>query len=291
MTTSAGRKFRDAVATERPLQLPGVINAYIALMAEDCGFKALYLSGAGVANMSYGLPDLGMTTLDNVLEDVRRITAVTRLPLLVDADTGWGDEHMIARVVQEMTRAGAAGIHLEDQAYPKRCGHRPGKQLVSTDEMSARVKAAVEAKTDPHFVVMARSDALATEGVEGALYRAQSYQDAGADMLFLEAATSLDDYRIFREKLNIPILANLTEFGKTPLVTTTELKEAGVDIALYPLSAARAMNQAALEVLSIIRIEGTQVQALEKMQTRDALYEVLNYHAYEQRLDQGAEQK
>ncbi|MCB1136084.1 MAG: methylisocitrate lyase [Chlamydiia bacterium] len=282
---SAGSRFRKAVAEERPLQVPGVINAYVALLAQAVGYKALYLSGAGVANSSYGLPDLGMTTLDNVLEDVRRITAATDLPLLVDIDTGWGHAFMIARTVREMIRAGAAAVHMEDQVSAKRCGHRPGKALVSTEEMCDRIKAAVDAKTDSNFVLMARTDALASEGLDAALERAHSYAAAGADMLFAEAVTNIQHYTAFKQAAGVPVLANVTEFGKTPLFELKELASAGVDIALYPLSANRAMNAAALNVLKTVREKGTQKGCIDSMQTREDLYSYLDYHRYEKELD------
>ncbi len=282
---SAGARLRAALDRERPLQVVGTINAYAAMMAEKVGFQAIYLSGAGVANSSYGLPDLGMTTLSDVLEDVRRITAVTDLPLLVDADTGFGAAFMIERTIKEMTRAGAAGVHIEDQVQTKRCGHRPGKAVVQPEEMADRIKAAVDAKTDPEFVVMARTDALAVEGIESALERARLYEAAGADMLFAEAVTELDQYRKFAEAVDIPILANLTEFGKTPLFTTQELAEAGVSLALYPLSAFRAMSAAALNVYETLRSQGTQKEVVDSMQSREELYEFLGYHQYEEKLD------
>lgn len=283
--STAGEKFRDAVEGERPLQLPGVINAYCAILARDAGFKAIYLSGAGVANASYGLPDLGITSLEDVLTDVRRITAAVDLPLLVDCDTGFGSAFNIARTVREMTRAGAGGIHLEDQVQVKRCGHRPGKQLVSTGEMVDRIKAAVDARTDRTFVLMARTDAAANEGVPTAIERARKYVEAGADMIFAEALTSPADYRLFTSSVEAPVLANLTEFGKTPLLTVEELGQLGVGLALYPLSAFRAMSQAALGVYETLRREGTQQAVVGKMQTRQELYKHLNYHAYEQKLD------
>jgi methylisocitrate lyase len=286
---SPGRRFREALEAEHPLQVPGVVNAYVAMLARRAGYRALYLSGAGVANSSFGLPDLGLTTLDNVAEDVRRITGAVDLPLLVDADTGFGPAHMIARTVRELSRAGAAGIHIEDQVAAKRCGHRPGKAIVSEDEMLDRIKAAVDAKPYPDFVVMARTDALAREGLDAALERASRYAEAGADMLFPEALESLDQYRAFRKALTIPfripILANMTEFGVTPLFTTEELAGAGVDIALYPLSANRAMNRAAEEMLAALRREGTQKGMLDRMQTRKELYEVLDYLEFERKLD------
>jgi len=281
-----GVLLRKAVNEEQPLQLVGVINAYAALLAEQCGFRALYLSGAGVANASFGLPDLGMTTLTDVLADVRRITGASRLPLLVDVDTGWGHAFMIARTVREMIRAGAGGMHIEDQVAAKRCGHRPGKALVSCDEMVDRIRAAVDARTDPDFVIMARTDAVASEGLEAAIERACRYREAGADMLFPEALTGLEQYRRFTESLGIPVLANMTEFGVTPLLTLEELATAGVGLALYPLSAFRAMSAAALKVYWTIRRDGTQQEMLAEMQTRDELYEVLGYHAYERKLDE-----
>jgi methylisocitrate lyase len=287
MTTeqTPGALLRKAVNEEQPLQLVGAINAYAALLAGQCGFRALYLSGAGVANASFGLPDLGMTTLTDVLDDVRRITAASRLPLLVDVDTGWGHAFMIGRTVKEMIRAGAAGMHIEDQVAAKRCGHRPGKALVSADEMVDRIRAAVDARTDPTFVIMARTDAVATEGLEAAIERACRYREAGADMLFPEALTGLDQYRRFAEALGVPVLANMTEFGMTPLFTLEELATAGIGLVLYPLSAFRAMSAAALKVYRTIRKEGTQRGVLDTMQTRAELYEVLGYHAYERTLD------
>ncbi|WP_298439164.1 methylisocitrate lyase [Geobacter sp.] len=288
-----GEMLRAALDRETPLQVVGAINAYTAIMAERCGFRALYLSGAGVANACFGLPDLGMTTLTDVLEEVRRITGVSRLPLLVDADTGWGHAFMIGRTVREMIRAGAAAIHIEDQVAAKRCGHRPGKALVPTAEMVDRIRAAVDARTDPAFVIMARTDALATEGVEGAIERACRYREAGADMLFPEALTELDQYRRFAGAAGIPVLANMTEFGVTPLYTREELASAGVSLILYPLSAFRAMNAAALRVLRAIREEGSQRGVVETMQTREELYTFLGYHDYERRLDElfGKEEK
>src|SRR4051812_2579630 len=271
---SAGKRFRDAMAAERPLQLVGVINAYVAMLAERAGYRALYLSGAGVANSSYGLPDLGLTTLDNVLEDVRRITGATRLPLLADADTGFGAAFMIARSVREFIKAGAAGIHIEDQVAAKRCGHRPGKAIVSKQEMTDRIKAAVDAKTDPDFVIMARTDALAVDGLEAALERAEACREAGADMLFPEALTALDQYRAFHKRVDIPILANMTEFGKTPLFTRDELGKAGVGLVLYPLTINRIMNHAAEGALAALRADGHQRALVGDMQTREELYEV-----------------
>ena len=282
---SPGRRFRDAVSAECPLQIVGVINAYAAIMAERVGFRAIYLSGSGVASASYGLPDLGMTTLNDVLEDVRRITNATELPLLVDADTGWGNAFMIAKTVRQMIRAGAAAAHIEDQVSAKRCGHRPNKEVVSPDEMVDRIKAAVDAKTDPDFVLMARTDALAIEGLDAAIERACRYKDAGADMIFAEAVTELEQYRKFADAVCLPILANITEFGKTNLYTTEELRSSGVSLALYPLSAFRAMNAAALRVFQALRDEGTQKRVVDMMQTRDELYEFLNYHEYERKID------
>ena len=282
MTLSTpGQKFHDALSQEKPLQIVGVINAYVALMAQQAGYRALYVSGAGVANSSYGLPDLAMTTLDNVLEDVRRVTAVVDLPLLVDIDTGWGNALMIARTIKSMIRAGAAAIHIEDQIIEKRCGHRPGKRLVSTEIMCDRIKAAVDAKTDPNFVVMARCDGLAVEGFSATLERAAAYCEAGADMLFPEAFGSLEEYKKFKSVVNVPILANITEFGKTPLFTREELANAGVDMALYPLTVNRAMNKAAFEVLQTLRLQGSQKGLLDQMQTRNELYKVLDYEKYE----------
>ncbi len=285
-TSSAGRRLHDALAIENPLQVVGTINAYSALMAERVGFRAIYLSGGGVANASYGLPDIGMTTLNDVLEDVRRITSTTELPLLVDADTGWGNAFMIAKTIRQMIRAGAAGVHIEDQVQAKRCGHRPNKEIVSTAEMVDRMKAAADAKTDPDFVLMARTDAAAVEGIDGAIERACRYTEAGADMIFAEALTELDQYRKFANAVGVPILANITEFGKTPLYTIEELKAAGVSLVLYPLSAFRAMSAAALNVYETLRRKGTQKDVLHTMQTRAELYEFLNYHEYERKLDQ-----
>ncbi|HKP97605.1 MAG TPA: methylisocitrate lyase [Fibrobacteria bacterium] len=282
---SPGALLRQALRAEKPLQLVGTVNAYVAMLAERAGFRAVYLSGAGVANSSYGLPDLGMTTLDNVLEDVRRIAGATSLPLLADADTGFGTAFMIARSVREFIKAGAAGIHIEDQVAAKRCGHRPGKAIVTRAEMVDRIKAAVDAKTDPEFVIMARTDALAVEGLDAAVERAEAYRDAGADMLFPEALTDLDQYRAFRRAVDVPILANMTEFGKTPLFDLAELAKAGVDIVLYPLTLNRIMNQAAVNALVALREDGHQMGLVGKMQTREELYRVLGYHAYEEKLD------
>jgi methylisocitrate lyase len=289
MQSSAGFRFRQALKEERPLQIVGAINAFVALMAKEAGFRALYLSGAGVANASHGLPDLGLTTLDNVLEEVRRIAAVVDLPLLVDIDTGWGNTLMIRRAVQLLIGAGAAAIHIEDQPLAKRCGHRPDKKLVSIKEMVARIRAAVEAKTDPHFVVMARIDALAVEGWQATVERGCAYRDAGAEMLFLEACPSLQQYQAFKKETRLPLLANLTEFGKAPLFTVEELRKADVDMALYPLSVMRAMNRAAGSVLQEIREQGTQKALLNTMQTREELYRLLDYERLEKEIDREQE--
>ena len=286
MTASQGSKFWAALDAERPLQVAGAVNAYSAILAAAAGFRAIYLSGSGVATASYGLPDLGITTLDNVAEDVRRITGAVDLPLLVDADTGWGAAFMIARTVRELSRAGAAGIHLEDQVQAKRCGHRPGKQLVASSEMCDRIKAAVDARPYAEFVVMARTDAVAGEGLAAAIERAEAYRAAGADMIFAEAVETLDDYARFASAVDAPILANLTEFGKTPPFTVAELGDAGVAIALYPLSAFRAMNAAALAVYREIRSRGTQRGVVDRLQTREELYEYIGYHEFERKLDE-----
>jgi methylisocitrate lyase len=283
---SAGARFRAALEAERPLQIVGTINAYTALLAERAGYRAIYLSGAGVANASFGLPDLAMTTLNDVCEDIRRIASATDVPLLVDADTGWGSAFMIARTIREMTWAGAAGCHLEDQVAVKRCGHRPGKALVDKNEMCDRLKAAVDGRIDEQFVVMARTDAHAVEGQQAAIDRAAAYVEAGADMIFAEALTTLDEYRQFTDTINVPVLANLTEFGKTPLFTTEELASVGVRMALYPLSAFRAMSNAAIKVYETLRSEGTQQSVVDTMQTRMELYDVLGYQAYEDKLDE-----
>jgi methylisocitrate lyase len=283
---SPGARFRSQLQQETPLQIVGTINAYCALLAEQSGFRAIYLSGAGVANAALGLPDLGMTSLNDVLEEVRRITEVTTLPLLVDADTGWGNAFNIARTVKQLTRAGAAAMHLEDQVQNKRCGHRPNKALVSQQEMVDRVRAAVDARIDAQFVVMARTDAVAEEGLDAAIDRANAYVEAGADMIFAEALYELDDYRQFTQYVKVPVLANITEFGKTPLFSVDELNGAGVSLILYPLSAFRAMNQAAVAVYSEIRKQGTQQGVLDRMQTREELYKILNYNAYESKLDE-----
>ena len=286
MPTSAGQQFRAAVAAEKPLQVIGAINAYTARMAEATGFKALYLSGGGVAANSLGMPDLGISTLEDVLTDVRRITEVTTLPLLVDIDTGWGSAFNIARTVRSMIKAGAGALHMEDQVGAKRCGHRPGKEVVSKEEMVDRIKAAVDARTDAGFVIMARTDALAVEGLDAAIDRACAYVEAGADMIFPEAMTELAMYRKFRNAVNVPILANITEFGHTPLFTTTELGSAQVDIVLYCCSAYRAMNAAALKVYQTIRTEGTQKNLIPMMQTRADLYKYLGYQEFETKLDE-----
>ena len=281
-----GTKFWAALDAERPLQVVGAVNAYSAILASAAGFKAIYLSGSGVATASYGLPDLGLTTLDNVAEDVRRITGAIDLPLLVDADTGWGPAFMIARTVRELSRAGAAGLHLEDQVQAKRCGHRPGKQLVPASEMCDRIAAAVDARPYSDFIVMARTDAVAGEGLDAAVDRAEAYLAAGADMIFAEAIENLDGYARFTSSVGAPVLANLTEFGRTPPFTVDELGDAGVAIVLYPLSAFRAMNAAALEVYSEIRTSGTQREVVGMMQTREDLYEHIGYHEYERKLDE-----
>lgn len=284
--TSAGRRLRDALAVERPLQVVGAINAYAAMLAERVGYRSIYLSGAGVANASFGLPDLGITSLDDVLEDVRRITAASSLPLLVDIDTGWGGAFNIARSIKEMTRAGAAAVHIEDQVAQKRCGHRPNKAIVATSEMMDRIKAAVDAKTDSDFIVMARTDALAVEGFNAVLDRVSAFVEAGADAIFAEAMTDLDMYAKVVNAVDVPVLANITEFGQTPLFTTQELGSVGIAMALYPLSAFRAMNLAALNVYKTIRTEGTQKNVVSTMQTRADLYDFLGYHDYERKLDE-----
>ncbi|ABQ54057.1 methylisocitrate lyase [Legionella pneumophila serogroup 1] len=283
---SQGKKLREALMKEKPLQVVGTINAYAALQAKRAGFHAIYLSGAGVANASYGLPDLGITTLNDVLEDVRRIMSAVDLPLLVDIDTGWGGAFSIARTIKEMIKAGAAAVHIEDQVQAKRCGHRPGKALVEKEEMIDRIKAAVDAKTDPDFVIMARTDALANEGLNKALERISAYIEAGADMIFFEGVRKLEEYQALTEQCNVPVLANITEFGVTPLFTLEELKEAGVSLALYPLSAFRAMSAAAEKVYDTIRKNGSQKDILAEMQTREELYQVLNYHFYEDKLNE-----
>ena len=280
-----GQRLRQAWREERPLQIVGAINAYSALLAERAGFKAIYLSGGGVAASSYGLPDLGITTMEDVLTDARRITGATSLPLLVDIDTGWGSAFNIARTIQEMEKAGVAGVHIEDQVAQKRCGHRPNKEIVPTSEMCDRISVATDARNDPSFVVMARTDALAVAGLDEVLTRVKKYEEAGADAIFAEAMTASAMYRQIVECVDVPVLANLTEFGKTQLYRIEELREAGVRMVLYPLSAFRAMSQAANTVYYAIRSEGTQRSVIEQMQTRDELYDVLGYHEFEQQLD------
>src|SRR5689334_459105 len=287
MSATAGARFRAAVAAEKPLQVPGAICAYHAMLAERSGYRAIYLSGGGVAASSLGLPDLGISNLDDVLTDVRRITDACSLPLLVDADTGFGASAFnIERTVKSLIKFGAGAMHIEDQVGAKRCGHRPGKELVSQEEMVDRIKAAADARTDPQFVIMARTDALAVEGLDAAVERARACVEAGADMIFPEAITELEMYRKFADAVGVPILANLTEFGQTPLFTVDEIAGAGVAIALYPLSAFRAMNQAALTVYQALRRDGTQKNVVGTMQTRSDLYDFLGYHGYEQKLDQ-----
>jgi methylisocitrate lyase len=285
-TDSPGARLRTAVAEERPVQIVGAINAYVARMAAACGFKALYLSGGGVAANSLGVPDLGISSMDDVLIDIRRITDACPLPLLVDADTGWGGAFNIGRTVKSFIKAGAAGLHIEDQVQAKRCGHRPGKEVVSKQEMVDRVKAAVDARTDAKFVIMARTDALAVEGMERAIDRAVACVEAGADMVFPEAMTELSMYRRFKDAVKVPILANITEFGHTPLYTRDELASVGVDIVLYCCSAYRAMNAAALATYQAIRRDGTQRNVLDRMQSRADLYTYLDYHAYETKLNE-----
>ena len=288
---SAGSRFKKALSEESPLQIPGTINAYSALLAERSGYRSIYLSGGGVANASYGLPDLGMTSLNDVLSDVYRITGACELPLLVDIDTGWGGAFNIARTIREMTKAGAAAVHIEDQVAEKRCGHRPNKAIVSVSEMCDRIKAAVDAKTDDHFVVMARTDALAVDGFEAVLDRVSAFVEAGADAIFAEAMTELSLYERIVSQCPVPVLANITEFGQTPLYSLEELRSVGISMALYPLSAFRAMSLAALDVYETLRKEGTQKTVQDKMQTRDELYEVLDYHSYETKLDELFESK
>jgi methylisocitrate lyase len=284
--TSAGARFRQAIAEEKPLQVMGTVNAYAAMMAKQVGYRAIYLSGAGVANYSYGLPDLGITSLEDVLTDVRRITAAVDTPLLVDIDTGWGGVFNIAKTIKEMIKAGAGAVHIEDQVAQKRCGHRPNKEIVAIDEMVDRVKAAADAKTDSQFVVMARTDSLQKEGLNGVIDRISAYVEAGADAIFAEAMTDITMYRKVCDAVNVPVLANITEFGDTPYYTTKELGEQGIAMVLYPLSGTRAMQKAALAVYEAVRKEGTQVNVLELMQKRKELYEFLNYHSYEDKIDQ-----
>ena len=283
---SSGKKFRKLVIESKPLQIVGTVNAYSAIMAEKVGHQSIYLSGGGVAASSLGVPDLGITTLEDVLEDAKRITQVTSLPLLVDADTGWGDEINIARCVREMINSDVAAIHIEDQVSLKRCGHRPNKAIVSTNEMLDRIKAAVDARTDSNFVIMARTDALAIEGMQSAIDKAAAFAEAGADMIFPEALNTIEQYQKFSDSLSVPILANITEFGQTPLFSKEEISEAGVDMILYPLSAFRAMSKAALNVYQHILEDGHQNNVLETMQTREELYDYLNYHQYEMELDE-----
>lgn len=283
---SAGARFRQALKENQPLQIVGTINAYAAMMAQKVGHKAIYLSGGGVANASYGLPDLGMTTLNDVVEDVRRITAASDLPLLVDIDTGWGGAFNIARTIREMERAGAAAVHIEDQVAQKRCGHRPNKEIVSQGEMVDRIKAAADARQDDDFFIMARTDAFQKEGLEAAIERARACVEAGADGIFAEAVTELAHYKAFSDALDVPILANITEFGATPLYNCQELAEAGAEMVLYPLSAFRAMNKAAVTVYKNILEKGDQKDVVDLMQTRMELYDFLNYHDFEQKLDQ-----
>ncbi|MGM8870468.1 methylisocitrate lyase [Psychrobacter sp. 2Y5] len=289
MSSSAGARFRSAMqqqnSNDLPLQIAGTINAYTAMMATQVGHKAIYLSGAGVANASFGLPDLGMTSLDNVLEDARRITDAVDTPLLVDIDTGFGGAFNISQTIKKMEKAGVAAVHIEDQVAQKRCGHRPNKEIVSISEMVDRLKAAMDAKTDPDFVVMARTDALSVEGLDAAVERAVAFQEAGADMIFAEALTDIEMYRKFTDVLDIPVLANMTEFGQTDLYTTEQLYSVGVDMVLYPLSAFRAMNKAALNVYQHLLDDGTQEKVVDTMQTRMELYDFLNYHEFEQTLD------
>ena len=280
-----GEKFRLALSENKPLQVVGTINAYCAMLAETAGHRAIYLSGGGVANASFGLPDLGITTLADVTEDVQRICNATDLPLLVDIDTGWGGAFNISRTIKNIEKAGAAGVHIEDQVSQKRCGHRPNKSIVSKSEMIDRIKAAVDGKKDSKFMVMARTDALAVEGIDAALDRAVGCVEAGADAIFPEAILDLEQYKLFTEAIDVPVLANITEFGKTPLYTRDQLQDAGVSIVLYPLSAFRAMSKAALDVYKTIADKGSQTEAVNLMQTRDELYETLNYHSYERKLD------
>jgi len=284
--STPGKKFRQAISAQQPLMVVGAVNAYCAKMAEAAGHHALYLSGAGVANSSFGLPDLAITTLNDVVEDARRITNASELPLLVDIDTGFGGAFSIGRTIKEMISANVAAVHMEDQVAQKRCGHRPNKNLVDKIEMSDRIKAAVDGRTDESFFIMARTDSYANEGMDGVIERCDEYVASGADGLFLEAVASLEDYKLLKERLQVPVLANITEFGKTPLFTAEELAGAGVDIMLFPLSAFRAMNKAAESVYRDIASSGTQHKSLDIMQTRDELYEYLNYHSFEQKLDE-----
>ena len=282
---SAGKNFREVLQNNEQLIIPGAINAYSAKLAEKAGHKAVYLSGSGVAAASYGLPDLGVTSMEDVLIDAKRITNATSLPLLVDVDTGWGDSKSISKTIEEFTKAGCAAIHIEDQVFDKRCGHRPNKQLVSISDMRSRIKIALDSKIEESFFIMARTDALASEGLDGAINRCGEYLDEGADGIFLEAVTSIDQYKEFKKNFSAPLLANITEFGKTPLFTQAELKEAGVDIVLYPLTAFRAMSQSAENVYNSVIKDGTQESLLDIMQTREELYEVLDYYNFEKELD------
>lgn len=286
MNTSMGKKFKQLIIDNKPLQVLGTVNAYSAMLAESVGAKAIYLSGAGVANASYGLPDLGMTSLTEVIEDATRITNACSLPLLVDIDTGWGHAFNIARTMKQMEKAGVAAVHIEDQVVAKRCGHRPNKAIVSAQEMGDRIKAAVDARTDKDFVLMARTDAYSVEGFDSAIERAALYVELGADMIFAEAMSTLEEYQTFTQKIQVPILANITEFGKTPLFTKNELEKAGISLILYPLSAFRAMSQAALNTYKTILEQGTQKFLIDTMQSREELYSILGYHKYEQKLDQ-----
>lgn len=285
MSNSAGKRFREALAAEKPLQIMGTVNAYAAMMATQVGYKAIYLSGAGVANYSYGLPDLGITSLEDVLIDARRITSVVDTPLLVDIDTGWGGAFNIGRTVKEMIRAGVAAVHIEDQVAQKRCGHRPNKEIVSKQEMVDRVKAAVDAKTDSDFVIMARTDSLQAEGLQGVIDRACAFVEAGADAIFAEAMTDITMYKKVCDAVKVPVLANITEFGDTPYYTVEQLREQDIAMVLYPLSGTRAMQKAALAVFEAVRKEGTQVNVLDLMQKRKELYQFLDYHSYEDKLD------
>ena len=283
---SQGRKFREAIKSNNPLVIPGAINAYSAKLAERANHKAIYLSGSGVAAASYGLPDLGVTTMEDVLIDVKRITNATSLPLLVDIDTGWGDAKSISTTISEMDKAGCAAVHIEDQVFDKRCGHRPNKQIISISEMKDRLKVALDSKIDESFFIMARTDAIASEGIDEAINRCGEYLEEGADGIFLEAVTSIDEYKQFKKNFSAPLLANITEFGKTPLFNQRELDEAGVDIALYPLTAFRAMSLSAEKIYDSIMKDGTQESLLDIMQTREELYEVLDYYNFEKKLDE-----
>ena len=282
---SAGKKFREALKNNKPLIIPGAVNAYSAKLAQKAGHKALYLSGSGVAAASYGLPDLGVTSMEDVLIDAKRITSASTLPLLVDIDTGWGDSKSICKAIKEFSKAGCAAVHIEDQVFDKRCGHRPNKQIVSISEMRDRLKVALDSKIDNSFFIMARTDALASEGMNGAIERCGEYLDEGADGIFLEAVTSIDQYQEFKNNFSVPLLANITEFGKTPLFSQAELNAVGVDMVLYPLTAFRAMSQSAENVYNSVIKDGTQESLLDIMQTREELYEVLDYYNFEKELD------